>query len=397
MKKLFILSICVLLTLSMVLSSCDFAALFDGEASETVTTSETPTTENTTPTENPQQGTPIKIEEERYNRALALLDEGKLEDAYTLFLSIKNYADVPTYLSHFVFKADENEYKSLYSHHSYRYQYDECGRVVRCDVTNLTTQNTTSYFYEYDENGCLIKQGSLYGENKAFVTMYEYDEKGRPILLKESSHMVSLEYDEQDRIVKRVSDSWGEKDTTLYTYDEEGFLTEQIFMSGDGRKWCKVTWEHNEYGDVIKRTEQEINDLLASPDNVETYVAVYIREYDENGNLTKITYQDGSYDAYEYDENGNKLQYTSYYGANDFIVFYYTYDENGNMTAYRRENAKGVTNYMYAIYDAYGNELERRDTIYDGDLTSLSIYKGYKLYYNPNPQKPLPEEMVGKG
>jgi hypothetical protein len=67
------------------------------------------------------------------------------------------------------------------------------------------------------------------------------------------------------------------------------------------------------------------------------------------------------------------------------------------MTEYRREDESGITGYMYTTYDAYGNELERRNTDKNGNLTSLSIYKGYKLYYNPNPQKPLPEEMVGKG
>ena len=114
MKKLFTFGLCVLLALSMALSSCDFAGLFDGETSETVNTTETPTTEtpttetptteNTTPVEEPPQNVPTETDEERYNNALTLLGEGKIEDAYVIFLTIKDYADVSEYLSRFSYK-----------------------------------------------------------------------------------------------------------------------------------------------------------------------------------------------------------------------------------------------------------------------------------------------------
>ncbi|MBR3598986.1 MAG: RHS repeat protein, partial [Lachnospiraceae bacterium] len=31
-------------------------------------------------------------------------------------------------------------------------------------------------------------------------------------------------------------------------------------------------------------------------------------EYDDSGRITKVTYEDGSYETYEYDKNGNIIQ-----------------------------------------------------------------------------------------
>lgn len=396
MKKLLAFWLCVLLVLPVALMGCN------GEKNNGVVTTPETTPTQTTPIENPPKETPVETDEACYNRALTLLGEGKLEDAYAIFLTIQDYADVPTYLSYFVFEADEHTYQTFDpkygTHYIYRYEYDECGRLLFTDMMDGETKVGSEYFNEYDEHGRLIATGFMVGETRTKETTYEYDEKGRPILQKDAGGTISLEYDEQDRIVKRVRTWWTQNDTTWYAYDEEGNLIEQIYKPADMNFWDKYTWEYNEYGDVIKRTIQTISLEGNSQNIVDTVVHTYgNKEYDENGNLTKVVYGNGSYDAYEYDEAGNEIKYTSYHAANDFVIFYYTYDENGNMTEYRREDETGITGYMYTIYDAYGNELERRNTDKNGNLTSLSIYKGYKLYYNPNPQKPLPEEMVGKG
>ena len=396
MKKILAFWLCVLLVLPTVLLGCN------GDKNNGVVTTPETTLTHTTPIENPPEETPTQTDEELYNNALTLLGEGKLEDAYAIFLGIKEYADVSTYLSYFVFKEDEHTYQTFDpkygTHYIDRYEYDEYGRWIITESLNVKSGGTAVYFNQYDANGLLMQTGTINADGTTYgVTNYEYDEKGRPILQKESGGTVSLEYNEQDQIVKRVRAAWGQNDTTLYTYDEQGRLIEQIFQSDGTSIWDKYTWEYNEHGDVIKRTIQTTFGFLDPPDNTDTVVDFYVKEYDANGNLTKVVYEDGSYTAYEYDEAGNKIKYTSYHAANDFVIFYYTYDENGNMTEYRREDESGITGYMYTTYDAYGNELERRNTDKNGNLTSLSIYKGYKLYYNPNPQKPLPEEMVGKG
>ena len=405
MKRKIMLPVCILMALAMLLSSCNLDGLLAsvwGTEGEMITTTEETTPESTTPPENLPEETPVESDEDRYDRALALLNDGQIEEAYNIFLSIKNYADVSVYLSYFTFQADEHVYQTFDpqygTHYIDRYEYDECGRRITTESLNLKSGGTVIYFDQYDAKGHLIQTGNINTDGTTYgVTAYEYDEKGRPILQKDSVGTISLEYDEEDRIIKRVRNARGQNDTTWYAYDEQGRLIEQIYKPDDMRIWDTYTWEYNEYGDVIKRTIQSTFGFLDPPNNTDTVVNVYVKEYDENGMLIKITYEDGSYTAYEYDENGNEIKYTSYYKANDFVIFYFTYDENGNMTEYRREDETGITGYMHTTYDAYGNELERRDTDKNGNLTSISIYKGYKLYYNPNPQKPLPEEMVGKG
>lgn len=395
MKRQIALWLCVLLVLPMALLGCN-----GNKNGDAVTTPES-TPIKTTPSDNPPENTPVETDEVLYNRALALLAEGKIEDAYNVFLTIKNYADVPVYLSRFVFEAAEYTHRDFDPKYgvdrTYRYQYDECGRSLFTDIMDGETKVGSKRFNEYDEQGRLIATGGMVGETRTQVTTYEYDEKGRPILQEDAGGTISLEYDEQDRIVKRVRAAWGQNDTTLYAYDEQGRLIEQIFQPADTSIWDKYTWEYNEHGDVIKRTVQTTFGFLDPPDNTDTVVDIYIREYDENGRLIKITYEDGSYDAHEYDEAGNRIKYTIYHRANDFVIFYSTYDKNGNRTECRREDETGITDYDYYTYDAYGNLLEGRRTNANGELETLNIYKGYKLYYDPNPQKPLPEEMVGKG
>ena len=386
MKKLLAFWLCVLLVLSVALTGCN-----GGKNGDVVTTPETTfntTPTQTTPIENLPEVTPVESDEVRYNRALALLNDGKIEEAYDIFLSIKNYADVPTYLSYFTFQADEHTYQTFdpkYGTHSiYRYQYDECGRNTITESLNVKSGGTVIYFDQYDANGLLVQTGNINADGTTYgVTTYEYDEKGRPIRQEGPLGILGgvtvLEYDEDGNIIKVIGP---DGDVCERIYDTDGNIIEELYTGARG-DMRKTVYEYNSHGDLVKRT-------------TENEVDVYEYEYDEQGNKIKFVY-DGGWDEWEYDNNGNKTKDAIYHAANDFVIFYFTYDENGNMTEYRREDETGITGYMHTTYDAYGNELERRDTDKNGNLTSISIYKGYKLYYNPNPQKPLPEEMVGKG
>ena len=382
MKKKIAFWLCVLLVLPMALLGCN-----SNKNGDAVTTPES-TPISTTPSDNPPTGTPVETDEALYNRALTLLAEGKIEDAYDLFLSIKNYADVPTYLSYFVFRANEYTYQTFDpkygTHYIDRYEYDECGRWITTESLNVKNGGTVVYFNQYDANGLLVQTGNINADGTTYdVTDYEYDEKGRPIRQEGPLGILGgvtvLEYDEAGNIIKVIGP---EEDVCERIYDADGNIIEELYKNARG-DMRKTVYEYNSHGDLVKRTTQN-------------EVDVYEYEYDEQGNKTKFVYDGGWYE-WEYDNNGNEIKYTSYHTANDFVTFYFTYDENGNMTEYRREDETGITGYMYTTYDAYGNELERRDTDENGNLTYLSIYKGYKLYYNPNPQKPLPEEMVGKG
>lgn len=398
MKKLFILSICVLLTLSMILSSCDFAAMFDGEESETVTTTETPTTENTTPIENPPEETPVETDEELYNNALTLLDEGKIEDAYAIFLTIQDYADVSEYLSRFSYK-----YTTQIVVHNYPNKsevgvvvafYDQYGKPLEELYCHPDKSRDDRFSYQYDENQNLVKYTSNdeYGEHS---TVYGYDEENRPIWRLSDEGLSTVEYDDASNVIKRVSEYTGT--TVEYEYDFNNNVIKTTY-SYDGKTTLIIYNEYNEKGELIKTTQD-----FCPGQTVTTYT------YDENGNLlVRDKVQDNglnSRDEHEYDQYGNCTKSTYHSAWDDTYTCYYReYDEQGNITKETHTHADGSIDYVYRYtYDQKGNCIkkiyEKDGEVYEtlqeydanGNLLRVATesyvieYSGWRLYYNPYP------------
>ena len=92
MKKIIAILLCIALAMPTVLTSCNLADFLGNMqlSTESVTTPAETTPESTTPPENLPEETPDEGVEERYKLALALLGERKIEEAYEIFLSIKD-------------------------------------------------------------------------------------------------------------------------------------------------------------------------------------------------------------------------------------------------------------------------------------------------------------------
>ena len=401
MKKLFTLSLCVLLTLSMVLSSCDVATLFDGEVSETVTTIETPTTENTTPIENPPKETPVETDEERYNRALALLDEGKLEDAYAIFLTIQDYADVSEYISRFSYKYTTEILTYLLSSTDLSQisttVYNQYGNEL-FDVSYYPNSGYIyAYYFEYDENQNPIKSASK-SDDWEYDTLYKYDEYNRPIWRSSPDGIAKIEYDAKGNVLKRET-SYGA--IFEYEYDSNNNLSKITYTDEYGNVGYVETFAYDPKGQLIKETYED-NEFENPLSIVHTYI------YDENGNLlVEDTVNSSGYhsvDEYTYDANGDLIEkiertpYGTYY-------YLWEYDKAGNEILEKRSFADGTRDYMRSkTYDEAGNLIKTHyqygisdevvgETFYEydehGNLLkvtseySITEYSGYKLYYNP--------------
>ncbi len=409
MKRNLVLWLCLLLALSM-LSGCDYVQFLRDKVSPEGQSESHAEDPSTSPvegsTESPDGEEPLSDTElESYNKALALLAEGNIEDAYDVFLSIKDYRDVPSYLNCFSFQYDAVIKRSPRSMTTYYFEYDEYGRMT------LEVYDTYSYLYEYDDKGNLITY-TYRTKNKDWVTQYEYDENNFLIRQISPFGVVELEYDTNGNIVKRIDYDGG---ITEYTYDSCGRMLSDISEN------YAVTYQYDAQGNCIKET--------ITYDSGST---VTTRQYDEKGNLIRFQrdYSGGRSNCseYEYDENGYKIKETNYYsyGGSSSGSTYYTwkYDENGNQTEYRVADEDGddylylyeydingnlvkknytsarskVTNVTTYEYDSYGNLLK---VIQPGETDSpddyyIETYLGYKLYYNPHPTRELPYEFIGK-
>lgn len=421
MKKLFTLSLCVLLALSMALSSCDVAGLFDGETSETVNTTETPTTEtptteNTTPVEEPPQNTPAQSDEELYNNALTLLGEGNIEEAYAIFLTIKDYADVSEYLSRFSYKYTTEilTYPQLSTDLSQisTTVYNQYGNPLFDVSYDPVSGYIYAYYFEYDENQNLLFKASK-SNNWEYETLYKYDAYNRPIWRSSPDGIAKIEYDDKGNVIKRVA-SYGAM--YEYEYDSNNNLLKRTYTDERGNLVSTETFTYDEKGQLIKKTYDSNN--VEDPWSI-----VYTYTYDENGNLlVDDRVQSSGYNTryeYTYDEGGAPIKKTEYTPHGTYY-YVWEYDKAGNEILEKRSFADGTRDYMYSqTYDEAGNRIKTHyqygvsdevvgETFYEydehGNLLkvtsqySVTEYSGYKLYYNPysNPSVEFLDNFIGK-
>ncbi len=399
MKKITALLLCLLLLLGVVLTSCDGEE--EGTSEEETSSQAQDQDEENKSEENNTENKPSDPKLEAYSEALQHLNEGEIEKAYDLFLIIKDYRDVSTYLERFSFGYQTSfSYENDYGFVSH-YEYDEYGRPIVQRYFSTMSKNMTVIRQEYNEKGNLIKQSYQYSPQNIQETTYEYDERGNLI---------------------RQNDPYLNGDGTykLAAYDEKGNLTRISYYDfSENEPYFEEFYEYNEEGQRTKLTQKSTK---------YEYIDTYEYEYDVGGNMVKesVTYRGvlQYFSEYEYDERGNKIKRSHYTNKDSFAepraVWSWEYDENGKLTveAYEHESEDYIskTEYEYDSdgnclkqnyfidghlqtvnrmeYDCYGNLLKRET---EERNHSVTTYSGYKLYYNPYGYQTLPTEFEAKG
>ncbi len=315
------------------------------------------------------------------------------------------------------------------------YLYNDKKQILR----GMDALGTVYFTNEYDSLDRIIRQTDGSSDNN--VTVINYDEATL------EDHILITVFDRTNQVTvykynsskQLISKTDANGNTTVYDYDDAGNLTKQTDGLGN-----YIINKYDGRNNLIEVTEN-ITNLADNTDIAETDIVVRTTtyEYDNNNNLTKITYPNGGtvsnvYDdknritsstdlrgvvtTYEYDTynqlvkttcldksteyeylNGqmvsvtDKLDNKTTNEYNEFGFLKSVTDANNKKTQYFYDNKGNVVKIIDAAnnvtlkeYDANGSLIKSTDAkgnsttyTYDGNLnmTSMTLPNGATLYY----------------
>lgn len=244
-----------------------------------------------------------------------------------------------------------------------QYTYDELGNELTTETRTEDGTLTHSSSKEYDKNGYLVKEISLYEGEETIIT-YENNENGDVVKAVSDSNIYLYEYDENGILRKESSMNKDNQLETIDEYDENGILRKTVYYKETGE--VEMLYEYNEHGDevlskyviaedlvleIVSTNEYNANGNLIkviknSSDGTENAEEITEYEYDADNNRIKESTNEGAYvTTREYDGNKNLVKVTSEaYG--EVSCFEYEYDENGNKIKTISYDANGVVDYQ---------------------------------------------------
>ncbi len=244
------------------------------------------------------------------------------------------------------------------------YDVDDEGRI-----TAATDAAGRRVEYAYDD-GRLTGVTDVLGN----TTAYDYDAHGRIVRITDAAGQPTvISYDTTGN-VSSVTGADGTGWSFEYGYDEATKGTDVTIRSPGGR--IKQVW-YNRRGETrrvqingrdVKTIVQDGRNLIVTDETGN----ITRKAFDEWGNLTRITYPDGSKVSWEYEHLFNHLtEKTDERG----MVTRYEYDDAGNLT--RKTEAAGTDDERITEFtcDADGNRLSRRRLPDNDTDEALTTYR----------------------
>lgn len=294
----------------------------------------------------------------KYSQAIRLIEEGQDQDAYNLFLELKNFKESEAYLSKFDFillSEQGADYEKLYNENGLLSQY--------------TNSNSVTYTYEYDSSNRLISEESAY----ASIT-YNYDNNDNLVLEREISSSQTHEwkreyfYDSNNNLIQQITSSITAGETTSYTfysvYNSLNQLVIEYSLNPTHNYNYLNIYEYDSQGNCIKKESYTANSTINVPvlnslteDNYKNLIDEllggysleyrYGYEFDYNNQLLreeKTSKNGSSKTNYEYD-NSVLIKKTT-----DGVTTTYTYDEVGNLITEKTDSGISVIYSYLPIY-----------------------------------------------
>ncbi len=244
-----------------------------------------------------------------YAKACDLLKEGKMEEAYPLFLSLGDYKDSALHASKFAYLpteilAQDDGFGEEIAYYKTTYSYDEKGRLLKGEGA-YTKEEGPGYSEEhtYNKEGLLLKTKTLSEAGDSTVT-YQYNEQGQ--CLKEIGFtdganvggITLFTYENGLRKTATVRSYLGidtaayeteepyHQSTVTYSYNDQGLCTKAEENTGENGIFT-YTVAYNSFGLPI---------LLKHTDS-QGFESETTFEYDAQGRCTKV---DTDYDVTEF-------------------------------------------------------------------------------------------------
>ena len=223
------------------------------------------------------------------------------------------------------------------------YTYDALGNILTETYSNSILVTKT-----YDATGNLVTQKTE--KNGTVLSEYTYGYDGNNSLTSETrildgvTETLTHEYNERDELVKTTSTKNNVSETIQYTYTVTGNRATVV----DG-----TTTQSFEYNDM--------NQLVEYSDSDYTYTL----SYDDNGNRTQLTRNDGKKIVYTYDDQNRLISTVNQLG----VSAEYLYDGLGNRI-YEKQSYSGVSvewNYVNDYTSEYAVVLSE----YNGSYNNL--------------------------
>ena len=297
--KTFALILSILLCLSTVFTSCNKndekpQSTSASTTENTSTTKANTSTEDSIPGGEEEEDYSNLTDDEKYEKACLLIEEGKNEEAYALLSEISTNPLAQEKLKNFFYAPQTVD--------DVKYRYDQSG-----NITELIDYDGQSYTFFYNEDGNVIGGRDLiFG---AYYNSYTYRD-GKLYQLRQSEG--------------------SESHTTTYYYNQDGLVSKSVFDTGRYQSETVYSYTFYDNGNIKTMLEVDEDDWG------------YEYSYNENGQLVKLAeYYQGDVDdgvfllTYgEYGLTRIDLQTTYGYMAN----FVYTY------------NAKGILSHLHVNY-----------------------------------------------
>ncbi len=313
------------------------------------------------------------------DKALELLKDGKIKDAYALLYANRKDNDAKEMMADFkvLYTNMVSRYYSVYQRQN-EYTYNQYGDIVMSKEAyrlNANTYMDLVYNYEYTYNSTgkkLTCEKREKGSDNYELFKYEYNDQGQ-LVCEESwcysgstagtPKVYKYEYDSDGNVIKKFL--YNDVDCLCectYVY-ENGNLIKSVDNYTDGEV-IEINYTYNEYNHVLSETK-----ITTKGDYTDESTTEYRYEYDGSNIVKKTTVKPNKTEIaeeYEYNKNGDvtkKIEFDGYEYTS--IATDYVYSENGAVVKKTETKDRWSINPMSVEYDKYGNILKKLGD--DGD------------------------------